>query len=139
VSQSNEFCRHNPLYCFSTSVFVVVCVYFFNDSVRNFWIHPRISCIYIYIAEEFLRVIEGTTVTRKQENAVLQQTRFANLLVLDTYRMCTKEYHLLSYSFLLHLIILSTITRSVDRDVTAPSRECKEMRTNSHAPKGLEA
>jgi hypothetical protein len=34
VSQSSEFCRYNPLCCFSTSVFVVV--YFVIDSVRKF-------------------------------------------------------------------------------------------------------
>jgi flagellar basal body-associated protein FliL len=50
VNQSSEFCRHNPLYCFSTSVYiiiiiiiiivvvvvvVVVVVYFVIDSVRK--------------------------------------------------------------------------------------------------------
>jgi hypothetical protein len=34
VSQSNEFCRRNPLCCFSTSVVVVV-VDFVIDSVRK--------------------------------------------------------------------------------------------------------
>jgi len=33
VSQSNEFCRHNPLCCFSTSVYF--CCYFVMDSVRK--------------------------------------------------------------------------------------------------------
>jgi len=36
VSQSSEFCRHNPLCCFSTSV------YFVMTQSGNFWIHPRI-------------------------------------------------------------------------------------------------
>jgi TRAP-type mannitol/chloroaromatic compound transport system permease small subunit len=39
VSQSSEFCRHNPLCCFSASVVVVVVVvvvvYFVIDSVRK--------------------------------------------------------------------------------------------------------
>jgi hypothetical protein len=39
VSQSSEFCRRNPLCCFSTSVYRC---YFVIDSVRKFWIHPRI-------------------------------------------------------------------------------------------------
>jgi len=33
VSQSSEFCRHNPLCCFPTSVYFVI------DSVRKIWIH----------------------------------------------------------------------------------------------------
>jgi len=27
VSQSNEFCHHNPLYCFSTSVYCYYCLF----------------------------------------------------------------------------------------------------------------
>jgi len=38
VSQSSEFCRHNPLCGFS----MTVVVHFVIDSVRKFWIHPRI-------------------------------------------------------------------------------------------------
>jgi hypothetical protein len=34
VSQSSEFCRHNPLCCFSTSVYCCYC-YFVIDSVRK--------------------------------------------------------------------------------------------------------
>jgi len=34
VSQSSEFCRHNPLCC-SQLVFIVVSVYFVIDSVRK--------------------------------------------------------------------------------------------------------
>jgi len=33
VSQSSEFCRHNPLSCFSTSVYC--CCLFRHDSVRK--------------------------------------------------------------------------------------------------------
>jgi hypothetical protein len=40
VSQSSEFCCHNPLCCFST-VFIVVNIYF----VFNFWLHPRITSV----------------------------------------------------------------------------------------------
>jgi hypothetical protein len=39
VSQSSEFCCHNPLCCFSTSVIV----YFVMTQSGNFKIHPRIS------------------------------------------------------------------------------------------------
>jgi len=35
VSQSSEFCLHNPLSCFSTSV----CCYFVTTQSGNFWIH----------------------------------------------------------------------------------------------------
>jgi len=38
VSHSSEFCRHNPLCCFSTSVFVSV--YFVIDSVRKLFDTP---------------------------------------------------------------------------------------------------
>jgi hypothetical protein len=40
VSQSGEFCRHNPLCCFSTSVLLLL---FISLSIQpgNFWIHPR--------------------------------------------------------------------------------------------------
>jgi hypothetical protein len=41
VSQSIEFCNHNPLCCFSVSVFLVVVVYFVMTQSANFWIHPR--------------------------------------------------------------------------------------------------
>jgi len=34
MSQSSEFCRHNPLCCFSTSV------YFIIDSVRKLLVTP---------------------------------------------------------------------------------------------------
>jgi len=34
VSQCSEFCRHNPLCCFSTSVYYY-CYYFVIDSVRK--------------------------------------------------------------------------------------------------------
>jgi hypothetical protein len=37
---SSEFCRHNPLCYFSTSVY---CRYFIMTQSGNFWIHPRIS------------------------------------------------------------------------------------------------
>jgi len=48
VSQSSEFCRHNPLCCFSTSVFVVVVVYFVIDSVRKLLDVPS----YVTFADE---------------------------------------------------------------------------------------
>jgi len=35
VSQSSEFCRHNPLCCFSTSVCCCCCCLFRYDSVRK--------------------------------------------------------------------------------------------------------
>jgi hypothetical protein len=35
VSQSSEFCRHNPLCYFSTSVYCYCCCYFVIDSVRK--------------------------------------------------------------------------------------------------------
>jgi hypothetical protein len=35
ISQSSEFCRHNPLCCFLTSVCIFVSVYFVSDSVRK--------------------------------------------------------------------------------------------------------
>jgi hypothetical protein len=41
VSQSSEFCRHNPLRCFSTSVFFFAVISLSSQS-GNFWIHPRI-------------------------------------------------------------------------------------------------
>jgi hypothetical protein len=37
VSQSSEICPHNPLCCFSTSVYC----YFVMIQSGNFWIHPR--------------------------------------------------------------------------------------------------
>jgi hypothetical protein len=39
VSQSSEFCRHNSLCCFSTSVYC--CYYFVKTQSGNFWIHHR--------------------------------------------------------------------------------------------------
>jgi len=36
VSQSGGFRRHNPLCCFSTSVYIVVSVYIIIDAVRKF-------------------------------------------------------------------------------------------------------
>jgi hypothetical protein len=42
VSQSSEFCRHNPLCCFSTSVYFVS-VYFLVTQSGNFWIHTAIE------------------------------------------------------------------------------------------------
>jgi hypothetical protein len=41
VSQSSEFCRHNTLCCFPTSVYYCCCLFRY-DSVRKLWIHPRI-------------------------------------------------------------------------------------------------
>jgi hypothetical protein len=35
VSQYSEFCRHNPLCCFSTSVYCCKLIYFVIDSVRK--------------------------------------------------------------------------------------------------------
>jgi hypothetical protein len=58
VSQSSEFCRHNPLCCFSMSVYF----YFVIDSVRKLlditlcvYIHIRV-CIYIYIMSHIPRL-----------------------------------------------------------------------------------
>jgi len=48
VSQSSEFCRHNPLCCFSTSV--CCCCYFVIDSVQKLFHTPsyqELSIIYI--------------------------------------------------------------------------------------------
>jgi hypothetical protein len=49
VSQSSEFCRHNTLCCFSTSV----CCYFVIDSVRKLLDTPSysicITCIYLHL------------------------------------------------------------------------------------------
>jgi hypothetical protein len=42
VSQSSEFYRHNPLCCFSTSVFFGGVIYLSIQS-GNFWIYPRIQ------------------------------------------------------------------------------------------------
>jgi hypothetical protein len=43
VSQFSEFCRHNPLNWFSTSVYFVV-VYFVIDSVRKILDTPSHTC-----------------------------------------------------------------------------------------------
>jgi len=37
VSQSSEFCRHNPLCCFSMLLFISL-----STQSGNFWIDPRI-------------------------------------------------------------------------------------------------
>jgi len=44
VSQSSQFCRHYPLCCFSTSVYVLS-VYFVIDSVRKLLSTPTYSDI----------------------------------------------------------------------------------------------
>jgi hypothetical protein len=41
VSQSSEFCRHNPLCCFSTSVYYCKPIFFLSTQSGNFWIHLR--------------------------------------------------------------------------------------------------
>jgi len=46
VSQSSEFCRHNPFCCFSTSVYC--CCYFVMTQSRNFWIYPRICSLFVF-------------------------------------------------------------------------------------------
>jgi hypothetical protein len=45
MSQSSEFCRHNPLCCFSTSVY---CCFLISLSTQsgNFWIYPRIHTLF---------------------------------------------------------------------------------------------
>jgi hypothetical protein len=40
VSQSSEFCRHNPLCCISTSAVFLLFISLSTQS-GNFWIHPR--------------------------------------------------------------------------------------------------
>jgi len=47
VSQSSDFCSHNPFVA-SQRVFIVVSVYFVMTQSGNFWIHPRM-CLYMYI------------------------------------------------------------------------------------------
>jgi hypothetical protein len=47
VSESSEFCRHNPLCCFSTSVY---CCYFVVDSVRK--LLDTLSYIPVYRLEQ---------------------------------------------------------------------------------------
>jgi hypothetical protein len=42
VSQSGEFCRHNPLCCFSTSVYCCKRIFSLSTQSGNFWIYPRI-------------------------------------------------------------------------------------------------
>jgi hypothetical protein len=46
VSQSSEFCRHNPLCYFSTSVYC--CFISLPTQSGNFWIHPRVVCQVTY-------------------------------------------------------------------------------------------
>jgi hypothetical protein len=41
MSQSSEFCHHNPLCCFPTSVYCC-CSFRYRLSPETFWIHPRI-------------------------------------------------------------------------------------------------
>jgi len=43
-SQSSEFCRHNPLCCFSTSVYLVS-IYFIIDPVRKLLDTPSCVCV----------------------------------------------------------------------------------------------
>jgi hypothetical protein len=49
VSQSNEFCRHNPLYCFSTMFIIIIVVYFVMYSVRKLLDTPSYLSILGYI------------------------------------------------------------------------------------------
>jgi hypothetical protein len=46
VSQSSEFCRHNPSYCFSTSVYCCKRYISLSTQSGNFWIHPP-TCLSI--------------------------------------------------------------------------------------------
>jgi hypothetical protein len=39
VSQSSDFCRHNPLCCFSTSVYCCSCLFRYRLIQENFWKH----------------------------------------------------------------------------------------------------
>jgi len=46
VSQSSEFCRHNPLCCFSMSVLFFLLLFIsLSTQSGNFWIHPRMMAI----------------------------------------------------------------------------------------------
>jgi hypothetical protein len=48
VSQSSEFCRHNPLCCFSTSVYLLLLFISLSTQSGNFLIHPRMYvCMYV--------------------------------------------------------------------------------------------
>jgi hypothetical protein len=52
VSQSSEFCRHNPSCCFSKSVYCCFCSYFVIDSVRKLLDTPSYS--YNILSKHFL-------------------------------------------------------------------------------------
>jgi hypothetical protein len=43
VSQSSEFCRHNTLCCFSTSVYCCKSTFLYRLNPETFWIHPLIA------------------------------------------------------------------------------------------------
>jgi len=45
MSQTIEFCRHNPLCCFSTSVYFCKPIISLSAQSGNFWIHPRIMSL----------------------------------------------------------------------------------------------
>jgi hypothetical protein len=53
VSQSTEFCRHNPLYCFSTSVCCCCCCclfrYRFSQETCGYSLVCVCVCVYVYV------------------------------------------------------------------------------------------
>jgi len=61
VSQSSEFCRHNPLCCFSTSVYL--CCLFRYDLVRKLLDTPS----YLYFYDDNITTFLSSVVTGQNE------------------------------------------------------------------------
>jgi hypothetical protein len=53
VSQSSEFCHHNPLCCFSTSVYCRLFFISLSTQSGNFWIHRRTSVTFRYFNSKY--------------------------------------------------------------------------------------
>jgi hypothetical protein len=58
VSQSSEFCRHNPLCCFSTIVYFCCCLFRY-DSVRKLLDIPSYNVYRVYILIIFTTFMKG--------------------------------------------------------------------------------
>jgi len=76
VSQSSDFCRHNSLCCFSTSILLLLLFISLLTQSGNFWIHPRTSNKAIKIVTKRLKKLEtipGRHSTHLKKNLLFRQ------------------------------------------------------------------
>jgi hypothetical protein len=86
VSQSSEFCRHNSLCCFWTSV----CCCLFRYDSGNFWIHPRSAEVNVWICTPTAICPYGM-VLKHRDNFTLERP---NTLLIAFWKICVQSCEL---------------------------------------------